>query len=332
MTHETASHPSDDEVRKMSANHVDPLDASVPKPDPSQWSPRQRDLYRSTAMEAFRAGLLRPGCAGVRESVLADLTEYSGLTEQECVHRATHSQVYATEEWGDLPSEPTPAELIEFYQRNSSWIFGLLWYAYLQAEGYAWPAAVAIGDDLGINRPSADVLDFGAGVGAGALMFQELGDRPTAADISGPLLDFATFRAQCRRTDLSTIDLKESTPSKASFDVVCAVQTMAHVPDVGATAAMLNAALRSDGLLFADFDTHERRRTDSRLYDDDLPLRRATRRAGFVEERVVDSGGAIRFRRVEPTGLAHTVRSGRDLVTLGVPRRIYRWVRSSPWK
>jgi SAM-dependent methyltransferase len=312
----------------MEANHVDPMDPAVPAPDPSQWPVRRQELFRSDAMAAFRAGMLRPGCTSIRESVIADLTEYSGLDESECIHRATHSQFYANLEWGDLPRNPTPAELASFYQQNNAWVFGLLWYSYLQAEGYAWPAVVSIGNDLDGETGARSILDFGAGVGAGAMMFTELGHTVSAADISDPLLRFVKYRSEQRRQELTVIDLNVASPEPAAFDVVCAVQTMAHVPDVGATAAMLHASLRSDGLLFADFDTRERKRGDSRLYDDDLTLRRLTQARGFVQERVLDEGVSIRYRRVDPHGLVHAGRRARDHVTLGLPRRVYRRLRT----
>ncbi len=308
--------------------NLDPADSGTPPPNRDDWPADWKAAYDSPAMEAFREGLRRPGCRDVRESVLGDLAEYLGRDPAECAELARASKAQDAEQWGDLPANPTAEQLKEFYQRNHSWVPGLLWYSYLQAEGYAWPAAAMIANDLSTRLERGAVLDFGAGVASTALMFHQLGYQVSLADISSPLLDFARYRCEVRQVPAGFVDLRHEDPPADSYDVVVAIQTMAHVPDVGATARTLHRSLRADGYLYADIDTNERTGTDSRLYDDDLPLRRSLQDAGFVQKRHFEWGASTCYQRTPTSGPLHALRTARNAVVFGPPRRLWRAVRN----
>ncbi len=306
---------------------IDPRDPSTPPPNREDWPGEWKAAYESPAMEAFREGLRRPGCRDIRESVLTDLGEYLGLDPEACVKAAVSSKERDAEQWGDLPAHPSAEQLKAFYQRNHSWVPGLLWYSYLQAEGYAWPVAVSIANDLMHRRGDGAVLDFGSGVGSAALMFHHLGYKVSLADISSPLLEFARYRAAARSMPAEFIDLRTEEPPASTYHAVVAIQTMAHVPDVRATATVLHRSLLQDGYLYADFDTNERNGVDSRLYDDDLPLRRSLQGVGFEPRRRFEWGVSTCYQRTSVNGLAHSLRVGRDALVLGPPRRVWRALR-----
>jgi SAM-dependent methyltransferase len=279
-------------------------------------------------MEAFREGLRFRGLPDVRSAVLDDLSSYFQVDAEACVYRARHSRELSSEEWHQIGGDGRAAApdhfLSDFFQHVNAYMFGLLWYAYLQAEGLAYPVSVVIARDLRHRQPGP-VLDFGAGVGATAQLFGQLGWEPSLADISTPLLEFARFRLERRGQRASYVDLSKETLSSNEYSVITAVQVLASVPDIPQTAASLHHALSPGGLLYADVDANERQ-ADVRLYDDDLAPRRAVLRAGFVQERALD-GESVRYRRAASSGPLHAMRGLRDGLALGQARSLWRRLR-----
>jgi SAM-dependent methyltransferase len=217
---------------------------------------------------------------------------------------------------------------VAFYKETRSWAFDLLWYAYLQAEGYSYPVSAAIAECLPPPRPNARHLDFGSGVGATSQLFARLGYETDLADISTSLLAFARFRIERRGERATYIDLNSAALVDARYDVITAIDTLVHVPDVPGTARLLHRALRPGGVLFANFDVRPKSEENAAfLYEDDLPLRWQLHRAGFEPEESLD-GMITRYRRVEPAGVAHGLRGLRDAALLRSPARpLYRSLR-----
>ena len=183
---------------------------------------------------------------------------------------------------GTRPTARLRKALLPFYNSTTSWSFDLLWYAYLESAGLAYPVAPAVAQvALRSNTPRRH-LDFGSGIGVGSQLFQALGYETTLADVSKTLLAFARFRLERRDIPATYIDLNDEQLPSRSFDVITAVDTLAHVPDVAATAAELHRALVPGGMLFANFDVRPRTRENAwHLYDDDLVPRWQLQRAGF---------------------------------------------------
>jgi SAM-dependent methyltransferase len=300
--------------------HPDPLDPALPRPDPAAWTPRQRDAYEGPAMRTYRSALLRDGIADVRGAVVDDLSVYHKLPPEDCLERCVNWEAWSVAEW-QARRRDTSEALAEFYHSVESWAFDLLWYAYLQAEGYAYPVSAAIAGSLGRAGGGRRHLDFGSGVGVTGQMFRRLGYETDLADVSTTLLAFARFRLERRGEAAGYIDLNVAEPAPDSYDVIT---------DLGATARMLHRALRPGGVLFANFDVRPRTPENAwHLYDDDLPLRWTLQRSGFEPEESLD-GMITRYRRVEPAGWGHRARGVRDAVLLRSPLRpVYRTCRAA---
>jgi 2-polyprenyl-3-methyl-5-hydroxy-6-metoxy-1,4-benzoquinol methylase len=273
-------------------------------------------------MGIYRSALLAPGFEDIRSSIIDDLSTYYEMPADECVQRCINWEAWSVQEW-QRKDRQSPEALAEFYHTTRSWSFDLLWYAYLQAEGYLYPVSVGLART--VPRPSAPGalrhLDFGSGIGATAQLFRGLGYESHLADISTTLLDFARYRLGRRGEQATFIDLNTTTIQPDTYDVITAIDTLVHVPDLPATARMLHAALRPGGLLFANFDV--RPATDENawhLYSDDLPLRWQLQRAGFEPEEVFD-GMITRYRRVDTSSPMHHLRGIRDAVMLRSPLR-----------
>jgi SAM-dependent methyltransferase len=313
----------------MQGLHIDPLDPSVPKPSPADWTSRQRRAFRGAGMNAFRAGLLAPGITDVRTSVIDDLSSCYALSPEECVERCIHWERWSVEEWKAAPRD-TPDSLRDFYHTTQSWSFDLLWYAYLQAEGYMYPVSAAIAETVMDLRPGEKLehLDFGSGVGATSQMFSNLGHSTTLADVSTTLREFAEFRLRRRSQRATFVDLDTQSLEPGRYDVITAIDTLVHIPNLRDVVSMLHRALKPGGLLFANFDVRPPSDENAwHLYSDDLPLRWTLHRAGFEPRESLDNM-SIRYERVEPAGLRHHLRGGRDLFLLRSPiRPLYRFVK-----
>ncbi|HEV2953850.1 MAG TPA: class I SAM-dependent methyltransferase [Candidatus Dormibacteraeota bacterium] len=316
------------EKRLKQGSHLDPGDPTVEIPDPLNWSQGRREAFSSPAMETFRSVLRLEGHGDIRSAIVDDLATYHHLSIEDTVRRAVNWESWSVEEW-QTERRDTEQGLVRFYQETQSWAFDLLWYAYLQAEGFHYPVSVAIAVCLGMDGGASGLthLDFGSGAGVTAQFFGALGCESTMADISTSLLAFSRFRLE-RRGIAGTkfIDLNQEPLPTAAFDVITAIDTLAHVPDLKSAAANLHRALKPGGMLFANFDVRPPSAENAwHLYDDDLPLRWILHRTGFEQVTSLD-GFSIQYRRVPPRGLAHLIRGLRDLVLLRSPlRRAYRW-------
>jgi SAM-dependent methyltransferase len=307
--------------------HADPLDPALPRPDPRLWPVQQRRAFTSPEMRSYRESLLLDASDDVRAAILDDLSTFFGLEPEECVRRCIDWEQWTLDEW-QRQRRDSPEDLVAFYKETKSWAFDLLWYAYLQAEGYSYPVSVAIAQTVPPRHPDARHLDFGSGVGATSQLFARLGYQTDLADISTSLLAFGRFRLERREERATYIDLNSTVLEDARYDVITAIDTLVHVPDVPGTARLLHRALRPGGLLFANFDVRPKSDENAAfLYEDDLPLRWQLQRAGFEPEESLD-GMITKYRRVEPKGVAHRLRGVRDVALLRSPARpLYRSLR-----
>jgi SAM-dependent methyltransferase len=300
--------------------HVDPLDPGEAREDRSAWGPARRDAFASREMERFREALCFDD-RDVRAGVLDDLSTFFELPPEECLRRCLHWEDISVAEWqaGDRSSREG---LLDFYRSLTSWSFDLAWYCYLQTEGYAIPTSVMVARFLRTaGRTGGCHLDFGSGAGATSQLFGRLGYETALADISKPLLDFARFRLDRRGDAASYLDLVSAELETEHYDVITALDTLVHVPDLGETARDLHRALRPGGWLFANFDVRPSSDENAwHLYDDDLALRWTVQRAGF-EQRAVLDGFTHCYQKVDPTGWRHQARGARDALVLRNPVR-----------
>jgi SAM-dependent methyltransferase len=274
-------------------------------------------------MELFRASLRLPGISDVRAAVLDDLSSYSGLPPRECVKRCRNWESWSVEEW--LAADRSGAGgLTNFYQTTQSWAFDLLWYAYLQAEGYDYPASVLALRTISAQGHGRAHLDFGSGAGVTSQLFARAGYQTTLADISTSLLDFARYRLSRRGEAARYIDLNDEKLETGRYDVITALDTLGHVPDLADVVASLHGALRPGGWLVTNFDVRPPSLENAlHLYEDDLDLRAIVHRAGFVPSGRF--GAYVAYRRRDPSGTAQRFRVLFDQAVLtSRPRRFIR--------
>jgi SAM-dependent methyltransferase len=306
--------------------HPDPLDPAAPPPNPQSWSKSRQDAFTSTEMEWFRASLCLPGIADVRAAVLDDLSSYSGLTPDQCVERSRNWESWSVEEWSAADRSDMDG-MTNFYQTTQSWAFDLLWYAYLQAAGYAYPSSVLAlraAEEHGHGRTH---LDFGSGVGVTSQLFARAGYETTLADISTSLLDFARYRFFRRGQAARFIDLNDEKLETGQYDIITALDTIALIPDLAEVLATLHGALRPGGWMVTSFDVRPPSPENAwHLYQDESDLRAALHSAGFAPSGRF--GPYFIYRRADPEDTSQRLRVLLDrLVLTSRPRRLIRYQR-----
>lgn len=305
--------------------HPDPADPAVERLQPDL-TPQVRRALGSREFDLYRDVLRTGPEVDIRESLVQELSDYHGIPPDECVRRCLNWEELSVDEW-HARDRGTPEAIADFYRSVSSWSFDLLWYAYLKAEAIQYPVDVVIAQDLPEIQRGGRLLDFGSGVGTTAQFFAGLGYVVDLADLSTSLLEFARYRLERRGLEATYLDLNHDQLPEAAYDVVLAVDTLVHVPDLAVTARALHRCLKPGGLLYANFDVRTPSRENAwHLYTDDLPLRWTVQRAGFEPEERLD-WYMTRWRRVNATGLPHTFRGLRDRIVLQSPLR--RWYRSA---
>lgn len=175
----------------------DPFDPRVPKPNRAVWPGRRLSAFMSEAMQVYRTALCLPWQSDVRAAVLDDLSTYFGIDEDECVRRCVNRVQGGGEEW-EARRRETPEAPTGVSHTTMSSSFDLLWCAYLQAEGYAYPMSIVTARGLPQPVRGGRHLDFGAGVGVTSQLFLQLGYESDLADVSTSRLAFAKFRLERR--------------------------------------------------------------------------------------------------------------------------------------
>ena len=240
--------------------------------------PRHADL-----IEVWRHSLTQDDHSDPTDVVVAELSAYFQMQPDEVRERCINWKKYSVAEWS-AKDRTTTEGLLDFYQTQVSWIFDTMWYHAKQYHATNFPESVAIAEAL----PSGfigDHLDFGAGPGSTSLFFAELGWRTSLADISTTMLDFAKWRFACHHVPAAFYELPAQTLPTGAFDLITALDVMAHVPNPSETLHTLHRALKPGGYLIFNIDSRPRSATTAwHLYDDQYPILRQVRRVGFCRQ------------------------------------------------
>lgn len=198
----------------------------------------------------WEQALLLGGHRDLQESVLFEISQYIESPDLvEIRRRCTDAVALLKGEW-DATVTPGDRQSIErFYDATETTIYELMWWHTLHddASPLAYVTALHFARQRGCQRH----LDFGAGVGSGAILFARHGFDVTLADISSPLLRFSGWRLDQRALSATRVDLKTSTLPQRAFDFVTAMDVFEHLADPEGTVEHLSEMLRPGGFLYA---------------------------------------------------------------------------------
>jgi 2-polyprenyl-3-methyl-5-hydroxy-6-metoxy-1,4-benzoquinol methylase len=202
--------------------------------------------WRAAALQMWSAALTLDGHPTLLDSVVAEAAEYFGLTRCEVRFRMEHGTRLLAEEWEGMRLRPDSEEdLIRFYNENTAEPFELLEFNANGDAGYNYVAAL----EVARSKPGRMYLDYGSGVGSGAVFFARQGFTVTLADVSTPLLRFAEWRLRKRGIAARCIDLKEQSLPCGQFDIITAFDVLEHLLDPLRVIEDLRESLTPGGVL-----------------------------------------------------------------------------------
>jgi SAM-dependent methyltransferase len=242
----------------------------------SQEERRLLDGYRA---EWTRA-LVARGETDLRAGLFAETALYSRRDPNEIVALCDEALATLRREW-EGGVDPGKRSSIEAFYESPTTIYELMgWHSLRDDEGpLAYVLALEIARARGVER----CLDFGSGVGSGALLFAVSGIRVSLADVSSTLLDFCRWRFARRGIGASFIDLKRDRLPEAAFDMILAMDVFEHLADPVEAAENLYEALAPGGVLFARIHAEADVDRPHHIVRDFEPTFARMRELGFAE-------------------------------------------------
>lgn len=202
--------------------------------------------YRQTWGQA----LLLEGYKDLSESLLTELGSYMHCADMAEVQRQCVQAVATLK--GEWQAQVTPGDrqsIEQFYDASQATIYELMWWHTLGDD--VSPLAYVTALHLAQQHGCQSYLDFGSGVGAGAILFARHGFEVTLADISSTLLGFSQWRLERRLLPAAYIDLKGSQLPHQTFDFMTAMDVFEHLVDPVETVERIWDALKPGGFLYA---------------------------------------------------------------------------------
>jgi 2-polyprenyl-3-methyl-5-hydroxy-6-metoxy-1,4-benzoquinol methylase len=228
----------------------------------------------------WERALLEGPDTGLRTGLLREMAAYANTDVDEIERRCSGALADLRGEW-EREVDPRQRASIERFYESATTIYELMdWHSLRDDNG---PLAYVLGLEIARQRRIGSCLDFGSGVGSGALLFAAAGIHTTLADISSTLLDFCRWRLERRGLEAGFLDLKQVELPEAHFDMILAMDVFEHLADPVDTAERLWRALKPGGLLFARIHAEEDPDRPHHIVRDFEPTFERMRALGLVE-------------------------------------------------
>jgi mycofactocin glycosyltransferase len=241
----------------------------------------KQDELLAKEREVWTRALLLGRHADLKESLLAELDAYFHVGAAEVQRRCLAAVDTVKDAWTDEATRGDVRAIVDFYDQRPAMIYELMWWHTLEDD--LSPLAYVTALEFARQQGCRSHLDFGAGVGAGSILFARNGLATTSADISTTLQTFSRWRMDRRKLPARFIDLKTSRLPQRAFDFVTAMDVFEHLPDPVGTVEELDAALRPGGFLFARLHAEEDEQRPQHIVMDFGPTFRKLADLGFVE-------------------------------------------------
>lgn len=214
---------------------------------------QQQDRWLDEYRAVWTRALATPDTPGLKQALLTELAAYLGSADVlalEARCRLVGEELRG--DWHGTVTDPRDREAVErFYDRNEGYLLDLMWWHTLEDD--TAPLAYVLALDFARRCPGDRYLDFGGGVGSGAILFARHGYTVAQADISSTLLDFSRWRFARRQLAATTINLTGGELAPEAFDLITAMDVFEHLADPVEAVDRLAAALKPGGYLFGRF-------------------------------------------------------------------------------
>jgi 2-polyprenyl-3-methyl-5-hydroxy-6-metoxy-1,4-benzoquinol methylase len=234
---------------------------------------RQQEVALNGHEAVWKDALLLDDSPDLEKSLVAELARYVGSDDlTDIQRRCVHSSDGIEDEWHERVSRSSGdrASIEQFYDQSQRVLYELVWWHTLNDDRS--PLAYVVALNFARQHGCRAVLDFGAGIGSGGILFARHGLRVSLADISTPLLRFSEWRFAQRHLPGEFIDLKDQTLPPASFDLVTAMDVFEHLVDPLEAVDRLAESLRPGGVLFGRFNVEAEDERPEHIVHDFAPV------------------------------------------------------------
>ncbi len=226
--------------------------------------------------------LRRSDSADLTESICRELSELNDCDDLAEVERRCRGAVLEMKkEWDDAVRPDDADSITEYYDKSQAYSYELMWWHTLEEDNS--PLGYVSALHLALLNGGNRFLDFGSGVGSGALLFAANGYEVSLADISSTLLDFAQRRLDKRGIAAQYIDTKTEALPDGAYDFITAMDVFEHIAEPEQTVEVLARALAPGGILFGRFSAEIDEDRPSHIALDFGPTFRRLEELGFRE-------------------------------------------------
>lgn len=257
---------------------------------PDEYEPLKDQWFAEYRARWFDA-MVTQGYPTLKETLLAELGRYVGVSDlAEIERRCRTAPAELAREWDSWVDTQDRSSVEAFYNQSRAEIYGLLWWhtlvdddtplSYLLAAEFARSHGLGNG---GAGAPRPGYLDFGSGVGSGAVIFRQYGFDVTCADISSPMLEFCRFRLQIRNWPGTILDLKAQALPEGAYDFITAMDVFEHLYDPIDAIERLWRALKPGGYIYGRWAVEEGDERRGHIVMDMGPTHRRMQELGLVK-------------------------------------------------
>jgi 2-polyprenyl-3-methyl-5-hydroxy-6-metoxy-1,4-benzoquinol methylase len=240
----------------------------------NQWLAEYRAIWNHA--------LVSDGRTDLKESLLAELGRYVGVSDLiEMERRCRTASAELANEWDSWVDERDRSSVEYFYNHSRVEMYNLMWWHTLLEDDS--PLSYVLALQFGQTRGCGTYLDFGSGVGSGALVFKRNGFEVTCADISSPMLDLCRFRLESRGWPGQCVDLKTHGLPDERYDFITAMDVFEHLYDPVEAAERLWKALKPGGFILGRWAVEEGDERRGHIVTDLRPTLARMRELGLVE-------------------------------------------------
>jgi len=230
----------------------------------------------------WEEALLLDGHKELPESLITELCLYLQCEDRnEIKLRCLSALTNLKNEWHRQVKLQDRASVEQFYNQSEAMIYELMWWHSLLEDNspLAYVAALEFGED----RQCRSYLDFGAGVGSGAILCAHHGLEVTLADISSPMLALCKWRFKLRNLPGCFVDIKSEELPVETYDFVSAMDVFEHLTDPVETVEKLNEAIKPGGFIFGRFHSEVDEDRPHHIIQDFSPTIARLKELGFEE-------------------------------------------------
>jgi 2-polyprenyl-3-methyl-5-hydroxy-6-metoxy-1,4-benzoquinol methylase len=234
----------------------------------------------------WRGALLMPNEDDLVHSTLVEIGRWRGIDDLSddlsIVQRRCVEAVRAVKQrWEQTVKEVDARGVEKFYDTAEDYIEELMWWHTLSEDNS--PLAYVAALEFASMMRGRSYLDFGSGVGSGALLFRRHGFEVASADVSSVLLAFCKYRFEQRALDARFIDLKESSMPEGTFDFITAMDVFEHLVDPVRSVDLIDLALKPGGYIYGRFGADEDPDRPQHIVRDFAPVFERFTKLGFKE-------------------------------------------------